>query len=171
MPYYMNEDEDDPSEFDHYDAGKFESKISAIKNQAREPEVDGIKDLIRDHLDDIEGAREWASWASLSDGINPGLSLKSSGIVGLPLSTQEASRIKQESGLERSGGDEPKNSPDLLCELSTDRFELRNPAWQGYIQLILPKAKEALGIHGEIRCELHNLELHEGTNCMKSEQW
>jgi len=27
---------------------------------------------------------------SLSDGVNPGLTLRSSGIVGLPLSTQEA---------------------------------------------------------------------------------
>lgn len=163
-------DEDDPLEFDLHNAGDVQSALSS-KDQARESKVGEIKDLIRDHLDDIEGAREWASWASLSDGVNPGLSLKSSGIVGLPLSTQEALRIKQESGLERSGGDEPENSPDFLCELSTDAFELRNPAWQGYVQLVLAKAKEALGIHGEIQCELHNLELHDGTNPLKSEQW
>lgn len=165
MAYYMHL----KCDIDYVDGvGK---KIWTPETRARESRVDEIKDSIRQHLDDIQGAGEWASWASLTDGVNPGLSLKSSGIVGLPLSTPAALRIKQESGLGRSGGGEPENSADLLCKLSTDDFELRNPAWQGYVQLVLAKAKAALGIHGEIRCELHHLELHDGTTRMKSGHW
>lgn len=59
MSDYMNED--DPLEFDLYSVGDVEKKISSLKNRAR---VGEIKDLIRDDLDDIEGASEWASWAA-----------------------------------------------------------------------------------------------------------
>ncbi len=56
--------EDDPLEFDLYSVGDVEKKISSLKNRARESRVGEIKDLIRDDLDDIEGASEWASWAA-----------------------------------------------------------------------------------------------------------
>jgi len=62
MSDYMNED--DPLEFDLYSVEDVEKKISSLKNRARESRVGEIKDLIRDDLDDIEGASEWASWAA-----------------------------------------------------------------------------------------------------------
>ena len=62
MSDYMNED--DPLEFDLYSVGDVEKKISSLKNRARESRIGEIKDLIRDDLDDIEGASEWASWAA-----------------------------------------------------------------------------------------------------------
>ncbi len=121
-------DSDDAFESDPSGAEDVETEASSIMNE--EYEVGELKHLLRDRQEDIEGACKWVCWGSLSDGVNPGLSLTTSGIVGLPLSTQEAARIIQESELGSSGSDEAQESSNMLCKLSTDRFELRNPAWQ-----------------------------------------
>lgn len=123
-----------------------ETKASSIVND----EVSEIKDLFRDHLDNLRGASDWACWSSLSDEVNPGSTLESSGIVGLPLSARDASRIKQESGLEGPSHNASEDTTGIVCKLSADHFKLRNPAWQKHIQRILAEVMEALSIDSAI---------------------
>lgn len=55
-----------------------------------------IKEVLQNTLDGISGAAEkdWAFGGSLLQAVNPGLTLKESGIVGLPLSTHDISRVQ-----------------------------------------------------------------------------
>ncbi|KAL8830618.1 MAG: hypothetical protein Q9170_005659 [Blastenia crenularia] len=86
---------------------------------------------------------------------SPGLTLRGSGIVGLPLYDVDADRIRQEAN---PRGCSSKTSGGS-CVLGPDLFELRNPDWNPFIRnlasRILMKTPELL------RVQLVNLVLQE----------
>ena len=91
-----------------------------------------IKEVLQNTLDGISAAAEkdWAFGGSLLQAVNPGLTLKESGIVGLPLSTDGISRIQ---AVAQSDHFRTDPSPSVW-KLSPDQFTLRNPAWKTYVE-------------------------------------
>ena len=95
-------------------------------------DMSDIKEVLQNTLDGISAAAEkdWAFGGTLFQAVNPGLTLKESGIVGLPLSTHGVSRIQ-------AAAQPDYNSPgssSSMWKLTPDQFTLRNPAWETYVR-------------------------------------
>ena len=107
------------------DVEDVETKASSITDEDDVPELDEVKEVLRDHLDNIEGGHDWATWGKVSDEVDPGITLGKSGVVGLPLSTYDASRIRQESKLKIRDQETSGGAANVFCQLSADHFKLR----------------------------------------------
>lgn len=105
-----------------------ESNSSTDVPMSKEDEIwkiEETKECIRNCLDSISSAADeaWAFGGHLDDAPNTGLTLSSSGVVGLPLSSHGADRIRAEA--------KQNTGP---CVLGPDSFKLRNPAWNLYVR-------------------------------------
>ena len=95
--------------------------------------MDHVKAALVNHLAGIEEARTWSSYGPVpAKSPTPGLFLRDGDIVGLPLSPQDALRIKRHAS--RSSASDRSDS--LGCSLNPSQFELRNPAWREYVQSV-----------------------------------
>lgn len=95
--------------------------------------MDHVKASLVRHLARIEEARTWSSYGPIPDkSPTPGLFLKDGDIIGLPLSPQDALRIKRHAY--RSSGSD--RSDNLGCSLNPSQFELRSPAWRESIESV-----------------------------------
>lgn len=127
-----------------------------------------LKEDLLKTLNDI-GNQQHASFATqglLSEAINPGLSIKGLGTIGLPLSTRdEAELIKACHQAPFGKGSETfvdTNVRDTL-ELNADQVEIRNPRWPEVLAGILQNVSQAMGIVGgatSIKAELYKLLLY-----------
>lgn len=70
------------------------------------------------------------------------------GIVGLPLSPHDASRIRVQAtdAAQTSSVSAIVDKDDLICDLGPSKFELRNPAWHSFAQDVALKAVNPFGI-------------------------
>ena len=99
--------------------------------------LNDIQHSLFEELLDVEEARTWAFFGPLPQGIPiPGLCLNQGGVVGLPLSTMDASRIKRHASQLGLECNPIMDANDLSCDLDISQFELRNPAWQTTEKLI-----------------------------------
>ena len=123
-----------------YDPGKEDESEEGEEVEEWDEDEDDTGSLIDiqyslfEELLDVNEARSWASYGPIQHNLPvPGLHLGQDGVdalVGLPLSSTDASRNNQHAsqcGLESnpSVGDN-----DLSCNLDPSQFELRNPIWQ-----------------------------------------
>lgn len=115
------------------------------------------------------GDEHHASFATqgvLPEAVNPGLSVKGLGTIGLPLSTRDAAELIKVCHQAPSGkGSETfvdTNFRDTL-EVNADQLELRNPAWPKALAGILQHVSNSMGIVGgatSIKAELYKLLLY-----------
>ena len=121
--------------------------------------MNDVREVIQNTLDGVNSTadQQWAFDAAVTQFTNPGLTLQSSGIVGLPLSYSDALRIAKEASVD--GQDIfSKDTSSCYCGLSREKFELRNPAWH---QSVIDIGSRILGKQAnEVRAELTNLSLH-----------
>ncbi|CAH0390456.1 unnamed protein product [Bemisia tabaci] len=98
---------------------------------------------------------------------NPGLHLLRHGVIGLPLSTDEAKKIISEASPSPFGRGEETivdNSVRKCWELNPTQFSLENPAWDQALKVILDSVSKGLGISKgaeKISAELYKLLLYE----------
>ncbi|KAL8851650.1 MAG: hypothetical protein Q9221_003487 [Calogaya cf. arnoldii] len=113
---------------------KPEQPLPTVNDYELRLDLDGIKDCIKNCLDGISSVADeaWAFGGLLEDAPNPGLTLKGSGIVGLPLSPEDANRLRKESALHT-----PSTSDS--CLLKPKSFELRNPAWNRFMEKLVAR--------------------------------
>lgn len=136
------------------------SNVSGISEDV-DTNIDDIKEILQNCLDGISSIadQDWAFGDRLDQAPNLGLTLKSRGIVGLPLSAQDAGRIRKEAN--------PDHPPDTMsgnaCVLSPDRFELRNPAWNQYVQDLASKLLATEIQH--LKIKLVNLIVTDDVHC------
>ena len=125
--------------------GELPKGITSVSSN--EADIEDTKTLLQEYLDDIRGARTWFSFGVDENPVNPGLYLKNSGIVGLPLSEQGAKRIEQQvcpvKQQDIAYVDQIRN---YKWELDLGEFELRNPSWQKYFQALSLRATQAFDI-------------------------
>lgn len=93
--------------------------------------IEDIKDRLNGSLSNSEVGGEMACFVVLPDPVNPGLFVEGLGTIGLPLSARDAFRIIKSSNIGPPNVSESTNtSNDVICEISSDSFKLRNPAWK-----------------------------------------
>lgn len=117
--------------------------------------MDHVKLSLVNHLASIGEARTWASYGPIpNQSPTPGLYLKDGDIVGLPLSPQDALRIKRHA----SRGSASDRSDSLECTLKPSQFELRNPVWREFVQSVGSNATKSFDI-GLVHLTLRELVL------------
>lgn len=126
-----------------YDPGKEDEEEEGEEVEEWDESEDDASDLsdvqhsLFEALQDVDQARLWTSYGPIPQGIPiPGLCLSQGGVVGLPLSLMDASRIKQHASQFASECDPIMDDNDLTCDLDVSQFELRNPDWQDIEYLI-----------------------------------
>ncbi|TGJ85527.1 hypothetical protein E0Z10_g3269 [Xylaria hypoxylon] len=91
-------------------------------------------------------------------GPNPGLCVKST-LIPLPLTYISATLIKELSE-PVTLDNKSQNATPNTWELSTDQFDLLNPAWPSFLNTILDDVCTRLGVTKSVDAKLHKLILH-----------
>lgn len=87
--------------------------------------TDDVKASLVNPRDSIQEERTWSSCGPIRiNSPTPELHLKGGDVVGLPLSLDEALRIRRHASTSCA----PNHADSLGCELSLEQFELHNPA-------------------------------------------
>ena len=126
-----------------YDPGKENESEEGEEVEEWDESEDDASDLsdiqhsLFEALQDVDEARLCAFYGPLPQGIPiPGLCLSQGGVVGLPLSSMDASRIKQHASQFGLENNPIVDDNDLTCDLDPSQFGLRNPFWQTTEELI-----------------------------------
>ena len=108
----------------------------------------------------------FATSGPLTNASSPGLFVHGIGKIGLPLSDRDAvalSRVSHEAPFGKGSETFVDSTVRKTWELNPDQFELRNPAWQSTLNIVIDKVAEDLGVvdgASSIRAELHKLLLY-----------
>jgi hypothetical protein len=134
-----------------------------------------IKDL-DECLTNIQSDGSFALFEALNNAPNPGLYIKGSGTIGLPLSDHDAQAIISASHEAPFGkGEETIVDTGVrkTWEVSPGEFELKNPAWQPFIESIVAKVSAGLGVDAAgkgVAAQLYKLLLYEEGAMFKPHQ-
>ncbi|KAF2865412.1 hypothetical protein BDV95DRAFT_612563 [Massariosphaeria phaeospora] len=119
---------------------------------------------LQDCLDAVEHEGSFFSFHSHSSYINPGVYVKDYGSVGLPLAARDAeavARICKQSPFGKGSETVIDTSVRKTWELDCAEFECRNPAWNAYLDSIVKRVVEDLGVQVATRAERYKLLLYE----------
>lgn len=108
-----------------------------------------LKEDLDDCLTNVQSHGSFALFEHLSNPPNPGLYLKDGGLIGLPLSERDAEIIVAASHAAPFGKGEQTIVDSTIrktWELSPSDFEIRNPAWQRFLESVVAKVSIGLGV-------------------------
>jgi hypothetical protein len=148
------------------------SEMASTSNSGESgPLLDITAESLREGLDEclsnIKADGSFALFEPLYNPPNPGLRLKNGGLTGLPLSDRDAQAIVAASHEAPFGKGEETlvdTSVRKTWEISPGDFELRNPAWQPFIQGVVRKVSAGLGVDATgngVSAELYKLLLYD----------
>ncbi|KAE9367525.1 hypothetical protein N431DRAFT_348602 [Stipitochalara longipes BDJ] len=127
-------------------------------------------------LSSIQSNGSFALFEHLPNPILPGITLKKGGPIGLPLTERDAQVIIAASHAAPFGKGEATIIDENIrktWELSASSFEIRNPAWENFLQSIVAKVSEGLGIDlagTGVRAELYKMLLYDKGAMFKPHQ-
>lgn len=139
-------------------------------------QLDDIRDGLDECLSNIKGTGTFALFESLDNPPNPGLYLEQGGTIGLPLSGRDAQAIISASHAAPFGKGEETIVDTRVrktWELSPSDFELRNPAWKKFVNSIVAKVSEGLGVDATgtaVSAELYKMLLYDEGAMFKPHQ-
>ncbi|KAI9771775.1 MAG: hypothetical protein M1835_006386 [Candelina submexicana] len=124
-----------------------------------------LKDQLHQCLSNVNAFGSFATFGISANAVNPGLFITGIGPIGLPLSPRDAKAIKKASHQAPFG----KGSDTIVDtsvrktqEIDAHQYELRNPAWQKYLQDIIDNVAKDLGVGPSgVRAEPYKLLLYE----------
>lgn len=140
--------------------------------------LEDLKSAFDECLANIETSGSFCVDGSVENASNPGLYIAKTdlGTIGLPLSDRDAQAIISVSHQAPFGKGEQTivdTSVRKTWELSKEDFEMKNPAWNTYVQSILNKVGTGLGFHAtsdSISAQLYKLLLYEPGAMFKAHQ-
>ena len=152
------EDDDEEMEDSDEEMEEFEESEEDDEDDDTD-ELDRIQYSLLEVLDERDQDWTWASHGPVMSNLPvPGLHLSEGGVVGLPLSSTDALRIKQHASQPGSELNPSEDNDDLTCDLDPSQFELRNCTWHDAAQVVALGAIRALDLRrADIR--LRNLTL------------
>ncbi|RDW69921.1 hypothetical protein BP5796_08318 [Coleophoma crateriformis] len=127
-------------------------------------------------LASIQSSGSFAFFSALDTAPNPGLSLKVGGTIGLPLSDRDADAIisvARQAPFGKGTETVVDESVRKTWEVAPSDFDLRNPAWHGFVREIVTKVSAGLGItsYGAgVDAELYKLLLYDKGAMFKPHQ-
>jgi len=145
-------------------------------SDANEIDADALKKDLDECLTNIESDGSFALSKAASTAPNPGLFIKSAGTIGLPLSDRDAQAIVEASHEAPFGkGEETLVDTSIrrTWEISSSDFELKNPAWQPFVESIVAEVSAGLGLDATgngVTAELYKLLLYEEGAMFKPHQ-
>jgi len=133
-----------------------------------ELDCDEIKAELRALLDyiDTHSLESFATSGNIPNAVNPGITVNGLGGIGLPLSQRDALEFSKVAHQAPSGEGFEKivdQSIRRTWELSPSQFALQNPDWQRFIQDLVGRVANELGVVGgakAVRAELCKLLLY-----------
>ncbi|KAI1304807.1 hypothetical protein F5Y03DRAFT_406786 [Xylaria venustula] len=121
-------------------------------------------------LDAMKGLDDYSSMKPYPSAPFPGLRVKNT-LISPPLSNSAATFIKK-LAKQATVGDESQKAINVnhhvAWELSTDQFDILNPAWPSFLDTILDDIRPKLGITGTVVARLRKLVLCEQGSHFKS---
>ncbi|MCJ1401326.1 hypothetical protein MMC11_004538 [Xylographa trunciseda] len=126
-----------------------------------------IKGLLLDALDNIDdhSAGTYAAIGTLTNPVNPGLSIEGLGGIGLPLTANDAHRIIaicHQAPFGKGCETIVDTAVRKTWELNPAQFLLRNPAWSAMMKDIVINAAADLGVEANsLHADLYKLLLYE----------
>ncbi|KAL8880737.1 MAG: hypothetical protein Q9198_001916 [Flavoplaca austrocitrina] len=136
-------------------------------------ETEEIKEEIDKYLEVI-GDGFVATSGAIPMAVNPGLSIKGLGRVGLPLSNRDAKDLVKLSREAPFGKGDQKlvdQSVRKTCEIDPAQVQLCNPQWPETVQYAVSKTVQQLDVLGRdssVRAHLHKLPLYEDGGFFKT---
>lgn len=146
----------------YHDEGVYEHFSS--RNESEWPD---LKDLLIECIEDIHTYGSFATSASFENFVNPGIEVHEVGSIRLPLSSNDAQSLIRASRQAPFG----KGTQTLVDETVRKTWEIdgsevsfSNKAWHGWMEGVIHKAAEGLGVAGgpnSVRAELYKMLLYE----------
>ncbi|TAQ83888.1 hypothetical protein B7494_g7785 [Chlorociboria aeruginascens] len=153
-----------------------EAAAMAVPSPNNPTVFEDLKADLEKCLTDIHPAGSFAVFSQFPTATNPGVYLKDSGIIGLPLSDRDAQAIIAAShqapfgkGMETIVDTSVRNT----WEISPGDFELKNPLWSKVITEITTKVSAGLGVDSaelRVSAQLYKLLLYEEGAMFKPHQ-
>jgi hypothetical protein len=113
----------------------------------------------------------FASFKQYTEYVNPGLHITGLGQVGLPVAAREAeaiSKICKQAPFGKGAQTIVDTSVRRTWELDPSEFECQNPAWKGFVDTILRRVENDMGISFRTQAQLYKLLLYEEGAFFKS---
>ncbi|KAK5952122.1 hypothetical protein OHC33_007009 [Knufia fluminis] len=135
-----------------------------------------IKEELLDALCSLSEEGSFAYTESSPTAPNPGIEVQELGLIGFPLSSRDATALKEKCRLSPFGkGEETLTDPSVRCsyELDSSEFQITNPAWDMFVWDITTKAYDKLGLsygRANVKAELYKLLIYEKGAFFKSHQ-
>ncbi|KAL2410408.1 hypothetical protein ABEF95_000804 [Exophiala dermatitidis] len=129
--------------------------------------VERVKKELSEVLAEIEAPKSFACGGPTVENLSPGLSLDDHGIVGLPLSKNDAAVIiskARQSPFRKGEETLVDTSVRKSWQLEPTQFSIRNPEWNNAINRILNDVYEGLSLNcgrGNVSADLYKLLLYE----------
>jgi hypothetical protein len=147
--------------------GSVSDEAGTPKSESDEDERDSNLDTLKEGLlaclDAVDAGGSFSAHFSSSTFVNPGLAVQGRPI-GLPLSPNDGEALAK-LGRQAPFGNKEQTVIDTSVrrtwELDTSEFRLENPAWNGYLESLVIKAVQELGVEGPVRAEPYKLLLYE----------
>ena len=137
-------------------------EVEELEEDDEDDDIDALDDIqcsLFEALQHIDEVRSWASYGKIQYRLPiPGLHLSQGGVVGLPLSSIDASRIKHHASQFGSKINLSMDDNDLTCDLDSSQFELRNPAWHTAARMLGLEATRTFDV-GDATIQLRGLTL------------
>ena len=150
--------------------------LSSESNGSPKFEVETLLEGLDECLTNIQPSGSFALFEGSSNPPNPGLYLRCGGGIGLPLSDRDAQTIVAASHQAPFGKGEETivdTSVRNTWEISPNEFEIKNPAWQPFVESIVTKVSAGLGVDTTgkgVTAELYKLLLYEEGAMFKPHQ-
>ncbi|KAL5331156.1 hypothetical protein ACEPPN_000685 [Leptodophora sp. 'Broadleaf-Isolate-01'] len=135
-----------------------------------------LKSDLKTCLSSLQNDGSFSVFETVENPPNPGIYLESGGLVGLPLNDHDAELIVTASHAAPFGKGEATivdTNVRKTWELSPSKFQLKNPAWSGFIDTVVAKVSAGLGVDATSRCvraELYKMLLYDEGAMFKPHQ-
>lgn len=134
---------------------------------SEEAEWDPLKKLMVTCIDDVDSYGSFATFGTFENYVNPGIVVHEVGSIGLPLSSNDAQsliRACQNSPLEKENQTLIDETVRKIWEIDGSEISFLNEAWNGWLEGVIRKAADSLGVAGgprSVRAELYKMLLYE----------
>jgi len=132
-----------------------------------------LKKDLETFLKKVKSSGSFAYFEALKNVPNPGLVIKGTEVIGLPLSERDA-KVIVAAGHQAPFGKGSETIVDLSVrktwELSPTEFALTNAAWTAHMDSVVKSVRKELGVGRSVKAELYKLLLYERGAMFKAHQ-
>lgn len=153
-----------------------DSDQSSVNSEEDYDPIDAVKSLLIDCISGIQIQGSFATFGSFPNYVHPGINVDEVGSIRLPLSSDDAESLIRASRQAPFG----KGNQTLVdekvrktWEIDGSKVSFSNNAWSSWLEDIVRKASEELGVAGgpqRVRAELYKMLLYEKGAMFKTHQ-